>query len=115
MTGARPVSVALTPTPEVPEPASPVAVCVPYEVVLPNSKKYEVGWPCGLTVPVSCAPWAVTLLAFPVVAVGGPVGAATAGHAIAAAAIATVQNMRTRRFTRVSFRRAPKAPNPAGP
>ena len=50
------------------------ADCAPYNGVRPNSKRYVVFDPFGMTVPRTVAPWWPTPVAAPVVTVGGGEG-----------------------------------------
>src|SRR3954454_19687197 len=60
------------------EPMPCSGVVDPYDVVVPYSKWYVAEWPLGFAVPFRVALVCATLVAFPVVAVGGGhVGAVT--------------------------------------
>ena len=58
---------------------------------VPYSKRYVVASPSGLTVPATVAPVWVTLLAEPVVALGGPAATADAGASRAARTISVAR------------------------
>src|SRR4051795_1475125 len=58
------------------EPMPCSGVVDPYDVVVPYSKWYVAEWPLGFAVPFRVALVCVTLVAFPVVAVGGGHGGA---------------------------------------